>query len=367
MNSNLKSLFRAIPFILAVLHLTSCGGQSRLGADRYGHRLSSDGGFISDGADTGDGSDSGTIPVPGGTPSGETSMGTEGSVDSSTFAESSSNGTSGLEDIESGSSPAGTSLDSDFSSDSMNSSNSGGTAEEDGGSIPLSEGSSLADEGILLTMSSSNTSSSVDDSTGESVTDAINSDSGSTYPNAELENSSNSESADVNDICAEESFRIKLNPMCPNGAPASGFTLFAEARRPIVSVEVRVSDTELEDNPRSQFPSHNSKRALAAFANNQARGSYVLYTIDLLQEDIFGPHFWREVKLDYSAIAGKAPDSSNPRGWNQPLVTVYVCDDRNGDGKCSDEELSRQISLRSSTHRACHLPSAIPVNVYHCR
>lgn len=71
--------------------------------------------------------------------------------------------------------------------------------------------------------------------------------------------------------------------------------------------------------------------------------------------------------VDYTGVDVRKIYANQPNGWKKVWISVYVCNDTNRDGRCSDEVIYEQISNMSPTHQMCHLPSAIPVDVWDCR
>jgi hypothetical protein len=164
--------------------------------------------------------------------------------------------------------------------------------------------------------------------------------------------------------CRNETFRVKLNPICPHSAKHDVLR-FEDASYPILSVEARVPQGDLSENPMSNQQPYHSKPGPSSYLKEQARPTILLETRNLLVKDLFGPKFKDEITLDYSKIT-TAPSGTYPRGWSKILITVYVCNDTNRDGKCSDELVKQQLTLKSPVHQACHFPSAVPVDVWHC-
>jgi hypothetical protein len=100
---------------------------------------------------------------------------------------------------------------------------------------------------------------------------------------------------------------------------------------------------------------------LTVEASDDQGGSVVLASVDLEKTDIFGPHFNLDLTLDYTKLNRSGP---LPHGQDKILLTVRVCDDADGDGKCGADSGSCQIALHNPVHQACHFPSAVPVEVW---
>jgi len=160
---------------------------------------------------------------------------------------------------------------------------------------------------------------------------------------------------------------VKLNPLCPKRAAKESVLTFESSYHPLLAIEARIPRDPLNGNPRADHQSYSSRVAPASYAEDGARPSILMYSIDLLSEDLFGPHFNRVITLDYSKLPAVFGTGNFPKGWGKVLITVYACDDTNRDGKCSDEIMKEQITVRSPTFQACHFPSAVPVDVYSCK
>lgn len=162
--------------------------------------------------------------------------------------------------------------------------------------------------------------------------------------------------------CKNESFRIKLNPVCPKKGAPTDRLWYSKAAHPILAVEARRSADDLEDNLRSHFQPYLAAVGPVNYQYTQTISTVLMISVDLAAEPLFGPKFPATLTLDYSKL-GLFPTKGKDKVW----ITLYVCDDTNRNGKCSDELVSEQIANLPATHQACHFPSAVPLDVWHCR
>lgn len=281
-------------------------------------------------ADSG-GTDGGTVLPPG-----ETMGGSDGGT-----VTQNDNTTGG----DGGSTETGTNTGTVDSTDS-----SGGVADGGTDSSTDSNSPSGSDGGTVI----GDNGTPIGDTDGGSVNDGGSSSAGSdggTSPGTD-----GSEYTDpAYCVTASDWVRFKLNAV----GGKSDALAFADAQNPILAVEARAPSEAALKNPMSQYKNGNSAVGPEYYEYLRQQPAVLLRTVDLKRVDYFGPKFRGALELDYSTLRWNAAASQLPQGWKKVLVTFYVCDDTNQDGKCSTEEFGDQVLLNPPTFKACQLPSAV--------
>jgi len=239
-----------------------------------------------------------------------------------------------------------------------------------GGGVSSTSGEVVANDDGGLTITEGSTTGGIDSgnvATGSSSSSDSGSTSGGTVSSGDTGDPSNGGSCSASGgiantlNCREEFVRIKLNPVCPRRGNLADRLWYHQAAHPVLAVEARVSSEPLQDNLRSHFQPYLASVGPTKYALTQAVATRLMYTTELASEPLFGPRFPATIILDYTVL-GNIPVRGPQKVW----ITVYVCDDKNRDGKCSDESVSEQLSNLPVTHQACRFPSAVPVDVWHC-
>ncbi|GEM_PF-4557032 len=211
-----------------------------------------------------------------------------------------------------------------------------------------------ADGGTSGGTDSSSDGSSPSGSDGGTVAD--NDSSGETTDGGTSPGTGSSENTDpAYCVTASDWVRFKLNAV----GGKSDALAFADAQNPILAVEARAPSEAAQKNPMSQYKNGNSAVGPEYYEYLRQQPAVLLRTVDLKRVDYFGPKFRGALELDYSTLRWNAAASQLPGGWKKVLVTFYVCDDTNHDGKCSTEDFGDQVLLNPPTFKACQLPSAV--------
>jgi len=157
--------------------------------------------------------------------------------------------------------------------------------------------------------------------------------------------------------CESDHFRVRLNAVCPMEPEATDLTFFEEAKKPTLSVEFSSGRKEDPDSQRylaSLAPSFSVRPPIMK--------TWVVATMDLLSETLFGEVLSKEFSLNYpdrnEKNEGQAGVSKTER------VVISVCDDKNGNGKCSDEEPTHQLTVRNPSYPPCGMPKVVSVTVW---
>lgn len=141
--------------------------------------------------------------------------------------------------------------------------------------------------------------------------------------------------------CEGQKIKVRLTAVCPVGKDIQEGLFFEDAKHPLLTFEAK--DPEASKSSMASFgPALPDQRRRKPFS--------IVRALNLLEESLFQERFQREVNLIFS-------DAS-------PKVRVYVCDDTNQDGRCSDEKLDHQLSLRNLDYSACEVPKELAISVW---
>lgn len=165
----------------------------------------------------------------------------------------------------------------------------------------------------------------------------------------------------LKELCGPEEIYVRFTKSCAGNKRRS----FESSTHPIVAVEVNVPATELPPAPKSRFNAYHASMGPFEMQWQPRVLSSLLDSLDLVHEKPFAPSFRKHLFVDYSSLPARPP-RERPPGWVHSTVHFYVCDDRNGDGRCSDESGFDQLGMREISFRACHLPEVVVLEVSSC-
>jgi hypothetical protein len=150
-------------------------------------------------------------------------------------------------------------------------------------------------------------------------------------------------------VCPEDSFNVVLKPVCPTGHfDADTMSYFEDARNPILSIEV------VRKGPPPAVYAGMMPGLPPSIESHDA--GTLLKKADLLSENYFRAAADRHrLQLHYGV--GFKVDKDHK-------VVLTVCNDSNGDGKCSDEPVENQLTTDSVSYTPCHFPKIITVPVW---
>lgn len=192
-----------------------------------------------------------------------------------------------------------------------------------------------------------------------------NQDDNSASPSPE-ESQENSEVA-YSDICTDtqnrsETFHIRLNSIEAKPHQLS----MDQAKFPILAIEAHVPGELMDRNPRSANKNYLAAIGPAFYQLFQKDITVPLKTIDLKEVDLLAPKAKSksEYSVNYSSLNFSGFQKKLARsGWWKIWITFLVCDDTNGDNRCSDEEIENQLISHAPMFQACHLPDSVIINV----
>lgn len=153
-------------------------------------------------------------------------------------------------------------------------------------------------------------------------------------------------------FCTEDSqlLRVKLHRVCaPSGAPSPNFDM---AKHPTLVLEA-------EQAGRHAPITHWAGPMMPP----PVMGNKVVANADLRAADLSGPKSRWDLILRGTDIA-KQCEQFFPDGEKPVEITAYVCDDTNGNGRCSDEDAIHQLTVHSFKNFAFEFPSALIVDVW---
>lgn len=145
----------------------------------------------------------------------------------------------------------------------------------------------------------------------------------------------------------EASLKIKLNGVCPLNAgkeKETGLT-YEMAKHPRLTFEMVEQVSPWEDSIYAGLAPVRKPKDLTP-------KSELLKGLDLEQESLFSAEFQKSISFPQPTALG-----ANSR------VNVYVCDDANENGRCSDEPEERQIAIKQLQYRADRLPESLAILV----
>ena len=155
-------------------------------------------------------------------------------------------------------------------------------------------------------------------------------------------------------------FKVNLSRVCSVRRSSTESLFFEEAKNPILSVEASLPQNSCEAPKYASFgftgyPQTKSstpsviKLLLKAYSLSMVNLFDGKYTAQLTEFSV------QELRKKY------------PRHWRNALVNLAVCDDTNGNGKCSDELLKNQLSVNSAAFLADRIPYSMTLDVWNGR
>jgi hypothetical protein len=168
---------------------------------------------------------------------------------------------------------------------------------------------------------------------------------------------------------------VKFARVCSamrSNIPYPQFVFFEEAKRPILSIEAALPADQMAcDSKRSQYaaagyypPSYRpSPYQLPISANGDYTGgsNLTLASMSLTGVNLMSGPFQTQVAIKLDQL--KASFSN----WSGILVSARVCDDTNGDGKCSDKTPNYVLSVAAPSFTLNHIPQTIDIDVWNGR
>ncbi|MBI4402768.1 MAG: hypothetical protein HY537_01325 [Deltaproteobacteria bacterium] len=146
------------------------------------------------------------------------------------------------------------------------------------------------------------------------------------------------------------------------------FVFFEEAKHPVLSFEAWIP-VPVDNNHRCSTcmvaspiylgpPTiYQPTKGYGTGPGMQSAPTVLLNSVDLTQVDMFGPKFNRHVMLAMDVIQREFP-----KEWKKMWVSAAVCDDRDGNGKCTDEKI--QLSVSNPSFKASTFPCALVMEVW---
>ena len=159
------------------------------------------------------------------------------------------------------------------------------------------------------------------------------------------------------DTCEIETIRLRLTAVCPVSTEADNSLFFEDAKKPLITFELK----ESEAGSRVSNESFMASFGPSIPGMSRERAPSVIQSLNLLNESLFKTKFDREVTLAYQTLDDK-PLFGNKN--TKRMVAVFVCDDTNNNGKCSDEKPENQLSLRNPVFSACEIPKELAISVW---
>ena len=164
--------------------------------------------------------------------------------------------------------------------------------------------------------------------------------------------------------CKSDKFRVKLVPVCPRPEedPQDVLTV-EEAKHPILSVEARAGSQVDGKDSDPQGPLF-AAMVPPALELGLDRLMMMMKRVDLKSENLFVSVGQKEFEVDYSALASALRHAGVSGDLGQPYLYFSVCDDSEGEGRCSNRNPKKQLGLRVRAYEPCHVPEVVPIAVW---